>query len=109
MKTIVLYLEGFSNKNRVALIRIIDLMSKRHDFEYVTVNEPEDIDWAFFENTIPKDFPKDTSVPQIIISDGTTYYTCGENQHRITWSSVEFQIGLIINIIRHTINQISTS
>ncbi len=101
MNAIVLCLIGFSEKNFISLVRILDLMSKKHDFEYKLQNEPEKADIIFIENSVPKEFPKDLPMPHLILSDGRTFYGCRENQHRITWGSLEVQIGLIVNIIRH--------
>ena len=107
MKTLVLYLFGFSEQNRAALLRVLKLMSLKHDFEYEISDDPKSADMGFFENRIPKSFPKDLTLPQIILSDGSTYHGCEENQHRITWGMLETQIGLYINIIRHLSERIA--
>ena len=102
MKTLALYIEGFSDSTYSAFIRILDLMATKYDFDYQIVEKSTHIDLAFFENTIPKDFPKETTTPQIVITDGSTYAPLIENQHRIPWGALEQQIHLMISVIRHT-------
>ena len=101
MKSIVLSFVSFSESSYIALIRIIDLMSKKHEFDYTISQKVEHSDIVFIENLVPKDFPKDLPMPQIILSSGFTYCGCKQNQHRMSWGSLESQIALIINTLRH--------